>query len=526
MAITFTGIGANANTSGSTLTITTAWSAGVTLCVVVTEQSGGTLTGSGTVTDSNGRTYVKRIAQLYNSSKACAYVFTCDNASAGTSVTVTYNKVGTSKCAMSIVRVDGAAAASDDKWAVATGSSTSPSVTSPAPSQANEGFVGFISWIGNGNTDTFSQDTSLAWSDPPTPFHTTSGTNDAIVNGGSVVNTGSGALTYAPTISTSRPWAAAIICFKPSVVSAALTGLGLAGSKAQSQGGLVLPARATTSARLGLQNGFSLPSRVLAQAKLRSDRTAKTAILGLARINVEARAPGGRLVVGQGRVSIAARAPGGVVTPGRIATTRRLLAPGGVNIPSAIRARAQARAPGGMTLAARLGARAWALLLPGFGLRGFVGARVHAMAPGCAGLVGRITAFFRAIGDLVAPRPGAGKRRDFPRYIPQPPYEVKRAKPFQPIWDRVRQQAAEEEQRRREEAARAPAPLPPPELFNTLTLRRVAPPDFAQFAPKDPLGLVQRVADARDLTDMSDAAETLNDVADAIEVLKALGLVE
>lgn len=122
-------------------------------------------------------------------------------------------------------------------------------------------------------------------------------------------------------------------------------------------------------------------------------------------------------------------------------------------------------------------------------------------------------------------RPGSGKRRDFPSYIPQPPYGAKKNPKFRPIWDRRRQEE-EEARRPQPELPAGPPPLPPAELFRHSGLDTSKLPTLDQFAPPEPMAMAQRMNDARDLTDMADIRDTLSagaDMADLQDVFALLG---
>lgn len=113
--------------------------------------------------------------------------------------------------------------------------------------------------------------------------------------------------------------------------------------------------------------------------------------------------------------------------------------------------------------------------------------------------------------------PGSGKRRNFPRYIAQPPYEAKPNKPFRPVWDKPPDGAIEAHPI----PAPGPAPLPPAALFGrpgqagdaSTNAPDLALPDFNDFTMHDPMGLGRRLRD-------------LQDQGDAMAVLQALGLLQ
>lgn len=122
------------------------------------------------------------------------------------------------------------------------------------------------------------------------------------------------------------------------------------------------------------------------------------------------------------------------------------------------------------------------------------------------------------------PLPGAGKRKDFPSYIPQPPYGEKKKPPFRPVWDERRRRAAQailDEEKRRTASA---IPMPPAEIF-----QRQAPVSYPMPGQIDPAQshlIAQQSQDARDIADVQDAMSALQsdrqDAQDAIDILSIL----
>lgn len=109
--------------------------------------------------------------------------------------------------------------------------------------------------------------------------------------------------------------------------------------------------------------------------------------------------------------------------------------------------------------------------------------------------------------------PDGGGGEWYPPHILQTTWEEKKAKPFQPIWDRVRQQKAEEERLRAQSPQEEPAPRPrkagppPADIF------RAVAPAARQFPDIDTHDDVSRIAvqmaNARDFADLSAAFSTL-----------------
>lgn len=95
----------------------------------------------------------------------------------------------------------------------ATGSSTTPSVAGlGAPAGSGEFWVGAVSNTGPG-TETFTQDaTNAAWATPP--LRVGIAITGPTIAGGAITSNLKTALTYAPTLGTTHPWAAMIAAFK------------------------------------------------------------------------------------------------------------------------------------------------------------------------------------------------------------------------------------------------------------------------------------------------------------------------
>lgn len=127
----------------------------------------------------------------------------------GTGASINYS-VGAGTRRMSAFYATGIQTSADpgEASATATGASAAPSVTSGSPTAAGELFVGLV---GNTGNFAFTQDAALAWATPPNGSYGISGPG---IRGGSVVNAGGTALTYAPTLGGSTNWAALVLAFK------------------------------------------------------------------------------------------------------------------------------------------------------------------------------------------------------------------------------------------------------------------------------------------------------------------------
>ncbi|MGP0093121.1 MAG: hypothetical protein ACLPKB_24750 [Xanthobacteraceae bacterium] len=105
--------------------------------------------------------------------------------------------------------------------------------------------------------------------------------------------------------------------------------------------------------------------------------------------------------------------------------------------------------------------------------------------------------------------PGAGKRKDFPSYIAQPPRDGKPNKPVRPIWDVLQ----EIEKRASVGGHSQPVPLPPPYVFAPPQPAASAPlPDLNRLAPPNVGQFAQQMRE-------------LEDQRVALEILRKLGLI-
>lgn len=221
MTISVTDIGTNSNTSGATVAVTVGVGgvpSGALIVVCICEQGSSTVGGS--VADTAGNTYASAVSQtLSPGATAFMNVFYAFNASALVSTnTITYTKqTSGDRTAISAFYATGIQTSPDPLdgavTASAKGSSSAPSVTSGTPGASGELFVGVVGVSGE-TTDTFTQDsTNGAYATPPTRVGTSGAGLDPVVAGGNLVNSGSSAKTYAPSI-TSRAWGDVIVGFK------------------------------------------------------------------------------------------------------------------------------------------------------------------------------------------------------------------------------------------------------------------------------------------------------------------------
>lgn len=243
MPYSLTSIGTHNAGSGTTGSITVPAGgvpAGACIVVGVVEQGTNTI-GSG-VTDTAGNTYTLIKPAVANGTNCVGAVYRCWNCKAlvsGNTITYTAHNSSDSNAesACYITGVDNTADPLDSAVVnSATGSSAAPTITSGTPSQSGELMMGFLLWNALGTT--FTQDSTH---EPYSTFPVlvVNSTQEVGVAGGAWTNTGSGAITYAPAI-TSSPWVAFTAGFKAPAAAAVAAGFEttyeLAKRRAQSRG--------------------------------------------------------------------------------------------------------------------------------------------------------------------------------------------------------------------------------------------------------------------------------------------------
>src|SRR6266702_348024 len=206
-------LGTNSNTTGATLAITIGAAgvpAGSLIIVCVADASISVPAGS--MTDSVPNTYTSAVSADNNNvtTNGAGEIWYAFNISALVNTnTITYTKAVTgSGCAMAAFYANGMQISADPHdtavKASATGSSTTPSVTSGTPAISGELIIAMVSSTARGN-DTFTQDsTNGAYVTPPVRVAASATSAIACAAGGTLINAGSAAKTYAPTLGTVR----------------------------------------------------------------------------------------------------------------------------------------------------------------------------------------------------------------------------------------------------------------------------------------------------------------------------------
>lgn len=180
------------NTGASTVALSGVTVPAHSLIVVYTAENGSGVTP--TVSDGSN-TYNLAHANITGTTFSMVYAF---NTIALSSGTITFTKQhAADPAAMSIIYATGIHTAANplDISGVGIISNSTPSITSSAAAQAGELFIG---GMGTSTTVTVTQDTADGWSFPPNTVNVT-----LTLSGGSLTNSGSGAKTYAPTLSGS-----------------------------------------------------------------------------------------------------------------------------------------------------------------------------------------------------------------------------------------------------------------------------------------------------------------------------------
>lgn len=215
MSVTVTNIGTNTGSTIATVAITVG-AGGVPLgsrvIVCVADSSVSALGGS--VADTGGNTYTRLTGADNNNVTTNGFgaIFSAPVTTALVNTnTITYTLALTAAAAVTAFYIQslGVDAAITT---VTTGSSTAPSVTGGTPAGSGEFWVGAVSDTGPG-TETFTQDaTNAAWTTPP--IRVGIATTGPTIAGGAITSNLRTALTYAPTLGTTHPWAAMIVGFK------------------------------------------------------------------------------------------------------------------------------------------------------------------------------------------------------------------------------------------------------------------------------------------------------------------------
>lgn len=186
--------------------------------IFVGAADGNTTLPTNVPTDSAGNVY-QLIGQAFkngSSGNGSGNTFYAANiAAVASGGAITYNKVTQAGGgAITVCYLTGVAASPLDfgVTAVATGSSTTPTVASLSASKSGEYYIGFV-YAGS----TLTQ--ASGWVTPPA-----STSQSPLVLGGNRVNAGTGVLTYNPTTASANPWTAIIQAFKTATsVSQAIT---------------------------------------------------------------------------------------------------------------------------------------------------------------------------------------------------------------------------------------------------------------------------------------------------------------
>lgn len=136
--------------------------------------------------------------------------------SSGNTITLAGNSGAAAKAAAAFYVTGIATSSAKDQGGTATGTDTTPSVsTSAGTTQADEITIGIVGTEGPSG-DTFTQDASPAYATPPVRIGTTgaAAASNITLAGGYFIETATGTKTYNPTLGTSRDWAAVIATFK------------------------------------------------------------------------------------------------------------------------------------------------------------------------------------------------------------------------------------------------------------------------------------------------------------------------
>ena len=197
-----------ASTTTLVITTTTASPAGAAIILGIGFVNVATTVTS--VTDSAGNTYT--VGTLASGSNTRGYFAFSANtlalASSGT-ITITFAVAVTLKGAGAVSVVGLSSAPADTEGAGATGTSTAPTITSATLGQRDEIVFGLVV-VNNGFADTFTEASGFS-------SDTAALVSGIAVRSGYQIVSATTAVTYAPTLGTSRTWVAQIKSFKAAV---------------------------------------------------------------------------------------------------------------------------------------------------------------------------------------------------------------------------------------------------------------------------------------------------------------------
>lgn len=207
-------LGTSNNASGATLTLTGVTVPAGSLIVVVTNEASGT--AAGTLSDGGSNTYGTATGQSVGASSGWTNVYYAWNSVALNNATLTFTKQVSGRVAsMSALYATNVQTSSDPLdtavTAKASGTTSTPSVTSGTPAVANELVVGVLG-VNNASALTYTQPATSAFAAPLTA---NTGQATAQLGGGSLVNFSTATIVFNPTLSgTPTANAAIVVAFK------------------------------------------------------------------------------------------------------------------------------------------------------------------------------------------------------------------------------------------------------------------------------------------------------------------------
>jgi hypothetical protein len=220
--ITNLGASSNSTTGGSAVALTTGVkvTGGSLIAVLTGEGNNQTLSTDGSLSDSIGNTYAK-ISAIQNggtTGTGWGTLWYAKNAIALPSgSTITYTKQTTASVAaitvLSITCTDPAAPLDTGVTVTASALSSTPSVASGTPVQANEIFIGAMTWQDT-TAASCATDSGHGFSTPFVQSKTGAAAQAEGLCGGSKINSGTSTSVFSPSITASNRWGAWIVGFK------------------------------------------------------------------------------------------------------------------------------------------------------------------------------------------------------------------------------------------------------------------------------------------------------------------------
>ena len=287
MAISVTGIATATGVTVTSQAITVPAGGVPSGALIVVMMSSGATSGAPTCTDTAGNSYtlVNQTSRNNLASYGYGAMLYAKNAvalSSGNTITITQASGSIACEAVYATGVDTTAPLDTSVTAAAFGNSTAQTVTSGAASVSGDLFVAFTA--ATGRSTAFTNDTTNGWTAPFGRVSSGGTSGDSSLYSGYQVNAGSGAKTYAPTVTGSSTWAAIVAGFKAAATNInGVLSITEAGDTLASSAGVAVAASASlTEAGDALSGSATVPAQATASLIEASDNVSSAATVRVA----------------------------------------------------------------------------------------------------------------------------------------------------------------------------------------------------------------------------------------------------